>query len=96
VVEDLNAVCTIVAATEAWAAAPPVAIEPWLRSGEIVAVPFKAPWLFTHYGFIRLASRSVSPAAEVFMGLVRAAERELEQHNQALVEEIFGAAAPAS
>jgi len=96
VVEDLNAVCTIVAATEAWAAAPPVAIEPWLRSGEIVAVPFQAPWLRVHYGFMRLASRSVSPAAEVFMDLVRTVERDLEQRNQALVEEIFGARAPAA
>lgn len=90
VVEDLDAVCSIVAATDGLAAALPVAIEPRLRSGEIAIVPFQAPWFRVHYGFIRLASRSVSPAAEVFMNLVKSSEQDLERRNQALLSEIFG------
>lgn len=96
VVEDLNAVCTIVGATDALGCSVPLAIEPRLRSGEIAVVPFRAPWLRVHYGFIRLASRSVSPAAAAFMDLVRAMEADLERQNRALVEEIFGPAAQAS
>ena len=96
VVEDLRAVCAIVAATDAFGAAVPVAIEPYLRNGEIVAVPFQAPWLCVHYGFIRLASRSISPAAAAFMDLVRAGEHDLERRNQALIEELLGTIAPAA
>lgn len=95
VVEDLNAVCSIVAATDGLGASVPVAIEPLLRSGEIAAVPFRAPWLRVHYGFIRLAARTVSPAAAAFMDLVRAAEGDMEQRNRALMEELFGSTAPA-
>ncbi|NGP53160.1 LysR family transcriptional regulator [Thioalkalivibrio sp. XN8] len=96
VVEDLNAVCAIVAATDAFGVCVPVSIEPRLRSGEIAVVPFRAPWLRVDYGFIRLAARSVSPAAAAFMALVRAAEPELEQRNRALMAELFGRAAPAT
>jgi DNA-binding transcriptional LysR family regulator len=97
-VEDLDAVCNIVAATDAIGACVPLAIESRLRSGEIVAVPFNAPWLRVHYGFIRLAARSVSPAAAAFMDLIRAAEPDLEQRNEALMAELFpgGALADAS
>lgn len=94
--EDLDAVCAIVAATDALGASIPLAIEPRLRSGEIAAVPFQAPWLRVHYGFIQLASRSLSPAAALFMDLVRAAEPGIERGNRALMEEIFGPDAPAA
>jgi len=96
VAEDIEAVCAIVAATDGFGAAVPVAIERQLRSGEIVAVPFQAPWLRVHYGFIRLASRSVSPAAAAFMDLVRASEPEFERRNRALIEKLFGVAVSAA
>jgi DNA-binding transcriptional LysR family regulator len=95
-VEELNAVCAIVAATDGLGASVPLAIKPRLRSGEIAVVPFRAPWLRVHYGFIRLASRSVSPAAAAFMELVRAAEPDIERSNRALIKEIFGDAASAA
>jgi DNA-binding transcriptional LysR family regulator len=88
-VEDLTAIRTIVAGTDAFGLASPVQIEPWLRSGELAVVPFRASWLRLDYGFIFLASRSLTPAAEAFTTLVRQIEREIEERNRTLAEEIF-------
>ena len=88
-VEDLNAMRTIVAGTDAFGAASPVQIEPLLRSGELAVVPFRASWLRLDYGFIYLASRTLTPAAEAFTVLVRQVEREVEERNRALAYEAF-------
>jgi DNA-binding transcriptional LysR family regulator len=95
-VEDTPAAATVVACTDALSAAPPVLIEPQLRSGALVAVPLRRPWLRLDYGFIALPSRSVSPAVESFKMLVRKAERKLGQRNVALVDELFGGDTPAA
>ena len=88
-VEDLTAMRTIVAGTDAFGAASPVQIEPWLRSGELAVVPFRASWLRLDYGFIFLASRSLSPAAETLTAVVRRIEQEIDARNRALADEVF-------
>lgn len=87
--EDLTAARTLVAGTDAFGAASPVQLEPWLRSNELAVVPFRASWLRLDYGFIFLASRSLSPAAAAFTALVREIERDVEDRNRTLAEEFF-------
>lgn len=94
VVDGISSVSSIIAATDAVGASVPISIEPLLRSGELEVVPFTAPWFRADYGFIQLASRSVSPAAVAFMDLVKAIECDVDRRNRALVEELFGSLAP--
>ncbi len=89
--DDLTSVRTIVAGTDALGAAPPLQIAPWLSNGELAVVPFRASWLRLDYGFIFLASRSSSPVAEAFTELVRQTEREAEERNRSLIDELFRA-----
>jgi DNA-binding transcriptional LysR family regulator len=88
-VEDLTAARTLVANTDAFGSATPVQLEPWLRSGELAVVPFRASWLRLEYGFIFLASRSLSPAAEKFTELVRRIEQEIEPKNRVLADAVL-------
>jgi DNA-binding transcriptional LysR family regulator len=87
--EDLTAVRTVVARTDAIGLASPLQIEPWLRSGELATVPLRASWLRLDYGFIFLTSRSLSPATEAFTALVRQIEREVEERNRTLADQLF-------
>lgn len=93
-VEDLTAVRTLVANTDAFGAATPVQLESLLRSSELVVVPFRPAWLRLDYGFIFLESRSLSPAAAAFTALAREIEREVEERNRALADELFGVLKP--
>ena len=95
-VENLDAVAAIVAATDAIGAAPPLQIEHLIRSGKLGVLPIREPWLRADYGFMRLASRSPSPAAEAFIGLVKEIEVEVARSNQALADEFFQACKLAS
>ena len=52
-------------------------IESELREGLLVTLDVDAPWLATRYGFVRLADRTLSPAALAFMEEVRAVEAEI-------------------
>jgi DNA-binding transcriptional LysR family regulator len=88
-VENVDAAAAIVAATDAISAAPPLQIEPLIRSGTLGVLPFRAPWLCADYGFMRLASRSLSPAAEAFVDLVKEIEVDVARRNQALADELF-------
>jgi len=88
-VDDLAAMRAIVAGTDAFGFATPIQLESLLRSGEVSAIPFRAPWLRLDYGFYYLASRSLSPAAEAFMTIVRHIERDLAEKNRLLIEQIF-------
>lgn len=88
-VEDLTAMRVIVSATDAISYATPVQLEPHLRRGEFAAIPFRAPWLRLDYGFFYLAARSLSPAVEAFMTLVRQIESELAEKNRVLLETIL-------
>lgn len=88
--EDLAAVRTLVAATDAVGLATVLQLEPWLRSGELAVLPLRASWLRLDYGFIVLQSRSLSPAAAAFVSRVRKIERRIEKRNRKLVEEFVG------
>jgi len=93
-VEDLRAMRTIVAGTDALSFATPLQLQPLLRAGEVAVVPFQAPWLRLDYGFFYLASRSLSPAAEAFMIEVRRIELEVAERNRRMVDEIFAGLRP--
>jgi DNA-binding transcriptional LysR family regulator len=88
-VEDLTAARTVVASTDAFGLASPLQIEPWLRRGELAVVPLRASWLRLDYGFIFLASRSLSPVAQAFTALVRQIEHGVEERNRTLADEVF-------
>ncbi|NHA15062.1 LysR family transcriptional regulator [Thioalkalivibrio sp. XN279] len=95
-VEDLHAACNIVAGTDALGVAVPLLLEPWLQQGELAVLPFRRPWLRVDYGFITLASRAAAPAVERFKDQVRELELEVVARNEALLEDVFQAAAPAA
>lgn len=88
-VDDLTAVRAVVAGTDAFSFATPIQLEPYFQRGEVAMIPFRAPWLRLDYGFFYLASRSLSPAAEAFMGEVRQIERDLVEKNRLLIEALF-------
>ena len=88
-VDDLATAHIIVLTSDAFSAATPLQIEPWLRSGEFGVLPWRVPGLKLDYGFISLKNRMLSPAAEQFMLFVRAIEADLTRRNHALLDEIF-------
>jgi len=45
----------------------------------LVELDVVGPAAFTNYGIIRLAHRTLSPAAELFVGLLLEAEREISE-----------------
>lgn len=92
--DDLMAIRTMVAHTNAFSFATPIQLEHLLKVGEVVPIPFRAPWLRLDYGFFYLAARSLSPAAGSFMAKVREIERDLAEKNRRLIEEIFNDLSP--
>ena len=94
-IDDLMAARAIVAGTDAFGFATAIQLESFLQRREVAAIPFRAPWLRLDYGFYYLASRSLPPAAEAFMTLVRQIERDLAEKNRLLVEQIFEGLRPA-
>ena len=57
-----------------------------LETGQVVVLPFAAPWFRFNYGFILRRERTLPPAAEVFMDLVREFEAELAAREEELRE----------
>lgn len=88
-VEELASARNIVLASDALSAATAVQLEPWLRGGQLRVLPFRAPWLRLNYGFITLRDRMLSPAAELFMQLVRQIEADVAARNRALTDELL-------
>jgi DNA-binding transcriptional LysR family regulator len=89
-VDDLATARAVVQGSDAFGAATPVQIEPWLRNGELAVLAYRQPWLRLEYGFIYLEHRMLSPAAEVFMALVREIEVEVAARNRELMDSLFG------
>jgi DNA-binding transcriptional LysR family regulator len=85
-VNDYATARTVVAASDVLGAATPIQIEAAVRSGELCALPFRAPWLATDVGFIRLRGPAVAPAAAHYMQIVREMEPELSSRNQGLAD----------
>ncbi|HWT10275.1 MAG TPA: LysR family transcriptional regulator [Roseomonas sp.] len=52
---------------------------PALRAGEVVALPWRDPWVSVHPGIIRLRNRALGEAEEAFLDLLRTADREGEK-----------------
>ena len=61
-------------------------IERELKAGEFVLLPVDFPELKTHYGVVRLRSRTLSPPAEVFISLLKELDTELAKEDQELRE----------
>ena len=87
-VDDLTTARTIVLESDALSTATALQLEPWLRSGQLQVLPFRANWLRLNYGFITLRDRMLSPAAELFMRLVRQIEADVAARNRELTDEL--------
>ncbi len=87
-IDDLMIALQIVARSDAFGLATPLQLQHWLQRGEIKALPFRAPWMKLDYGFISLRDRMLSPAAKLYMKLVREIEKDLGRRNTALLHEI--------
>ena len=61
-------------------------IERELKAGEFVLLPVDFPELKTHYGVVRLRSRTLSPPAEVFISHLKELDTELAKEDQELRE----------
>ena len=88
-VDDFTIARNIVLESDAVSASMALQIEPWIRSGELEVLPFRAPWFKTRYGFITRRDRLLSPATNVFMDLVRRIELDIAARNRALMDELF-------
>jgi DNA-binding transcriptional LysR family regulator len=64
---------------------PIVAVEPQLRTGELVVLDCYPAWLRTNYGFISKRDRTPSPAASEFMAIFRDIEAQLMKKEEKLV-----------
>jgi DNA-binding transcriptional LysR family regulator len=84
-VDSIRLAKDAVRASDAVSLAPLAAITAELASGTLVALPFKAPWLYTNYGFVYLVGRSLSPAAQAFMERVRKVEQEIVAEEERLM-----------
>lgn len=49
-----------------------------LHEGRLVVLPLAPPWLMTHYGLVRRAGRTQSPAALALAAAIREVEAEVE------------------
>lgn len=76
-VDTVRGALQVVGASDAITGAAAGLIAHEVQSGELVALPFEAPWFRLNYGFIYLRDRSLSPAAKAYMADVRRLEAEL-------------------
>lgn len=93
-VDDLATAQAIIMASDAFGVLAPLQIESGGRRGDLCILPFRAPWLRLNYGFIYLRNRLLSPAAQLFMTLVRDLEADLADHNRHLMEDLFSGVTP--
>jgi DNA-binding transcriptional LysR family regulator len=73
----------IVRESDAIGAALPTQIEHDVALGDVVTLSLRLPWLKTHYGILRLARRTPSPAVAEFLQVLREVEQEIEAAEQA-------------
>jgi DNA-binding transcriptional LysR family regulator len=76
-IDTFSAAKAVVRASNAIAAATLTMIGGEIEAGQIVALPFRPPWLHTNYGFISLRGRALSAAAQALMAEIKAVEAEL-------------------
>lgn len=75
-VDTVSAARDVVLASDALSVSLPGLIERELRAGLYALLPIDLPWMRLNYGFIWKKGRTLSPAANKFMQLVRAIETE--------------------
>jgi DNA-binding transcriptional LysR family regulator len=88
-VDDLSTARTIVLESDALSVATALQLEPWLRGGQLRVLPLRANWLRLNYGFITLRDRMLSPAAELFMRVVRQIDTDVAARNRELTDEML-------
>lgn len=79
----------LVASSNAIAIALLPMIEREIKSGEFALLPLDFPELKTHYGVVQLRGRTLSPPAEVFIGLLQEFDAELARKDQELHQALF-------
>lgn len=77
-VDSFALVLPIVLTSDAISGAAPSQIRGPIDRGEVVLLPLELPWLRTKYGIIRLANRSLSPAAATFIEILREVEAGID------------------
>jgi DNA-binding transcriptional LysR family regulator len=60
--------------------------EPALRGGDVVALPWREPWLSLHPGIVRLRGRPPAEAEQAFLDLLRDTDRVVEAEGRARLE----------
>jgi hypothetical protein len=88
-IDDPATVQAIVLASDAVSRSTPVQIESGLRSGELRVLPVRLAHATVSYGFVSIENRRLSPAAELFVSIVRQIEAELGVRNRTLIEELI-------
>ncbi len=88
-VEDLAMARIIVAGSDAISAAIPSQVPSLLETGQFALLRYMQSELKLKYGFIYRRDRMLSPAAEMFMKLVRDIEISLEAENRQLLDAIW-------
>ncbi|MCU0989439.1 MAG: LysR family transcriptional regulator [Xanthomonadales bacterium] len=86
-VEELVSARAVVLASNALSLAAPIQIESSIRQGELCVLPYWQPGMQLDYGFIWIRNRLLSPAAEMYMDIVRELEVDRSRRNQGLFEE---------
>ncbi|WP_457798771.1 LysR family transcriptional regulator [Methylocystis sp. S23] len=76
VVGSIPAVKDIVLASDGLSVTLPALIERELRDGLCALLPIDLPWMRLNYGFVWKRGRTHSPAADAFVQLVRAVEKD--------------------
>src|SRR5690606_39195815 len=66
----------------------PAIAGPALRSGQVVVLPWRAPWLSVHPGIVRLRNRVPDEAEATFLDLLRDVDCEEDQAARALCERL--------
>jgi DNA-binding transcriptional LysR family regulator len=95
-VESLSVAIDVVRHSDAVGLAPLALLAPEIRAGRLLALPLRLDWMHTHYGFVYLRDRQLSPAAQAFMTEVRTVEHGLAAVAQSLLRAIGPTAAAAS
>lgn len=88
-VANLATAREIIASSNAIGPTTPLQIENELKSGKYRVLPIWGNWLKLDYGFILLRGRSISPATENFMNLIRDIESDIQPRNRRMAEEIL-------
>jgi DNA-binding transcriptional LysR family regulator len=77
VVDTVSAAKDVVIASDGLAVALPALIERELEDGRCVLLPIELPWMRLNYGLVWKRGRTLSPAANAFMQLVRTIEKDV-------------------